>query len=122
MEGILGSQVREITDVLAKSHLGEAREDWIWELEQSFIYLVHRSFSWLIVLLMGLIAWKAKRLGILELRAKAMVGLVLSMMVMGLVLAQVGIFPWVQVLHVGAASLMVTVLCDWSLVLHRAKS
>ena len=122
VEGILGSQVREMTDVLAKSHLGEAREDWIWELEQSFIYLVHRSFSWLIVLLMGLIAWKAKRLGILELRAKAMVGLVLSMMVMGLVLAQVGIFPWVQVLHVGAASLMVTVLCDWSLVLHRAKS
>ena len=122
LEGIMGSQVREMTDVLAKSHVGEARAEWIWELEQSVIYLVHRSFSWLIVLLMGLVAWKAKGLGILETRAKVMTGLVLSMMVMGLIMAQVGIFPWVQVIHVGAAALMVTVLCDWSLVLQRAKS
>jgi cytochrome c oxidase assembly protein subunit 15 len=122
VEGILGTQVREMTDVLAKSHKGEARADWIWELEQSFIYLIHRSFSWLIVLLMGFIAWKAKALGVLEVRAQVMCALVVSMMVMGLVLAQVGIFPWVQVLHVGVAALMVTVLCDWSLVLQRAKS
>lgn len=122
VEGILGSQVREMTDVLAKTHVGEARASWIGELERGFIYLVHRSFSWLIVLLMGLIAWKAKALKILDLRAKVMCVLVFSMMVMGLVLAQIGIFPWVQVLHVGAASLMVTILCDWSLVLQRAES
>ena len=111
-----------MTDLLARSHKGEARSEWIWELEQSFLYLVHRSFSWLIVLLMGLIAWKAKSIGILEMRAKVMCALVLSMMVMGLILAQVGVFAWVQVLHVGVASLMVTILCDWSLVLHRAKN
>lgn len=122
VEGIMGSQVREMTDDLAKSHVGEAREGWIGELEESALYLVHRSFSWLIVLVMGLVAWKARGMGILEVRAKVMGGLVLSMMVMGLVLAQVGVFPWVQVLHVGAAALMVTVLCDWSLVLQRAKS
>ena len=121
-EGIMGSQVREMTDVLAKSHVGEARESWIGELEGSLIYLVHRSFSWLIVLLMGFVAWKAKGLGILEKRAKVMCGLVLSMMVMGLVLAQIGVFAWVQVLHVGIAAVMVTILCDWSLVLQRAKS
>ena len=122
VEGIMGSQVREMTDELAKSHAGEAREGWIWELEQSLIYLVHRSFSWLIVLLMGVIAWKAKVMGIFETRAKVMCGLVMGMMVMGLVLAQVGVFAVVQVLHVGVAALMVTILCDWSLVLHRAKS
>ncbi len=122
VEGILGSQVREMTDKLAKSHLGEAREGWIGELEQSFIYLIHRSFSWLIVLLMVVIAWKAYVMGIFEKRAKLMSAFVFSMMVMGLVLAQIGVFPWVQVLHVGVASLMVTVLCDWSLVLQRAKS
>ncbi|MBK1834475.1 COX15/CtaA family protein [Roseibacillus ishigakijimensis] len=121
-EGIFGSQVRELTDVLARSHKGEARADWIWELEQSAIYLVHRSFSWLIVLLMGLVFWKARQLGVVELRAKVMAGLVLAMMVMGLILAQVGVYAWVQVLHVGVAGLMVTVLCDWSLVLQRAKN
>lgn len=122
IEGIMGSQVRELTDVLARSHKGEVRSEWIWELEQSTVYLVHRSFSWLIVILMGVIGWKAWKLGIFETRAKVMAGLVLAMMVMGLILAQVGVFPWVQVLHVGVAALMVTLLCDWSLVLQRAKS
>lgn len=122
LEGIMGSQVREMTDRLARTHSGEVRSDWIWQLEQSVFYLVHRSFSWLIVLLMGLILWKARALNILESRAKVMGLLVLSMMVMGLILAQVAIFPWVQVLHVGGAALMVTLLCDWGLVLQRARS
>lgn len=121
VEGIMGTQVRELTDLLARSHKGEARASWIWELEQSVVYLVHRSFSWLIVVLMAVIFWKAKKLQIVEKHAITMSILVISMMIMGVVLAQVGVFPWVQILHVGAASIMVTVLCDWGLVLRRAK-
>ena len=37
----------------------------------------------------------------------------IAMMVMGVILANVSIFPLVQVLHVGAAALMVTFICDW---------
>lgn len=122
IEGILGSQVRELTDMLARSHKGEARADWIWELEQSLVYLIHRSFSWVIVLLTAVVVWKAYQLGILELRARILAILVFAMMVMGLIMAQVGVFPWVQVAHVGVAGLMVTVLCDWGLVLRRAES
>ncbi|MFC0016899.1 COX15/CtaA family protein [Roseibacillus persicicus] len=122
VEGILGSQVRELTDMLARSHKGEIRSQWIWELEQSAVYLVHRSFSWLIVILMGVVGWKTWKLGIFEKRAKLMTGLVFAMMVMGVILAQVGVYPWVQVLHVGVAAIMVTLLCDWSLVLQRARS
>lgn len=122
IEGIMGSQVRELTDVLARSHKGEARAEWIWELERSVIYLIHRSFSWIIVLFTAFVVWKAHKLGILEARAKTMAVLVFAMMVMGLIMAQVGVFPWVQVIHVGVAALMVTVLCDWGLVLRRAES
>ncbi len=121
LEGIMGSQVRELTDSLAKSHLGELRKSWIVELERSVIYLVHRSFSWLIVVLMAVVAWKVGRLGIFEKRAITMTILVGAMMVMGLILAQVSVFPLVQILHVGAAALMVVVLCDWSLVLNQAR-
>lgn len=121
VEGIMGTQVRELTDLLARSHKGEARAGWIWELEQSAVYLIHRSFSWLIVVLMAVIFWKAKKLQMIEKHALTMAALVVSMMIMGVVLAQVGVFPWVQILHVGAASIMVTVLCDWGLVLQRAK-
>ena len=85
------------------------------------IYLVHRSFSWLIVVLMAVVAWKVGRLGIFEKRAITMTILVGAMMVMGLILAQVSVFPLVQILHVGAAALMVVVLCDWSLVLNQAR-
>ena len=47
-EGILGSQVREMTDHLAKVHANAARETWAMELEHSWKYLVHRSFSWVV--------------------------------------------------------------------------
>ena len=49
LEGILGSQIREMTDELAKSHLDSPRETWIGGLETSGIYLTHRSFSWVIL-------------------------------------------------------------------------
>jgi cytochrome c oxidase assembly protein subunit 15 len=122
IEGIMGSQIREMTDELARSHQGEARAEWIGELERSVVYLVHRSFSWLIVILTAVSVWKARKLGILDARAKLMAVLVFSMMVMGIILAQVAIFPWVQVTHVGVAAIMVTLLCDWGLVLQRAES
>lgn len=117
VEGIMGSQVRELTDALARSHQGEVRAEWIGELEKSAIYLVHRSFSWLIVIGMGLAFWLAGKNRVLDRRARVLGALVLSMMVMGIVLAQVAILPVVQILHVGIAAIMVWLLFDWLLVL-----
>jgi len=122
IEGILGTQVRELTDVLARSHQGEERAAWIGTLERSVVYLVHRSFSWLIVVFMAVVYYRAYQNGIVEKRAQVMAVLVILMMVMGLILAQVGVYAWVQILHVGVASIMVTVLCDWGLVLQKAEN
>lgn len=121
VEGVLGSQVRELTDVLARSHYGEARGEWIGELEEQAVYLVHRSFSWLLVVgtlvflglgrrvLAGGLGWLEKTIG----------GIVGAMMLMGLILAQVGINPVVQVLHVGCAAILVGALCLWLLASSR---
>ena len=60
-EGIMGTQIREMTDEMAKSHDGEPREHWIVELEESGLYLAHRSFSWAILAITLLAYWMTRR-------------------------------------------------------------
>ena len=116
IEGVLGSQVREMTDQLAKVHFGEKRSQWVGELEQTTVYLIHRSFSWLILaaaIAFGLAAKRRLgRLGALEISILALVG---AQMVLGVVLGHIGILPLAQVLHVGLSSLLVSGLFLWIL-------
>jgi len=117
VEGVMGSQVRELTDEFAKTYGSEARSEWTSKLEQSALYLVHRSFSWLIVLGAAAFAVLGRKhleggLGWLE---KSIVLLVGALLVMGMVLAHVGVLRVVQVLHVGAAALLVASLFLWLL-------
>lgn len=116
LEGIMGSQVREMTDALAKSHPGELRSQWVGELEQSWSYLLHRSFSWVVVIFAIWFGWAARRaLGTLRWLEKGIVGLVFAQMFLGIVLAHVGIVPTAQVLHIGLSSLLVSGLFLWIL-------
>lgn len=116
VEGVMGSQVRELTDALAKTHVGELRSQWVGELEQSWVYLIHRSFSWLIVACALCWLWLAKsvlaRRGWLE---WGVVAIVFAQMFLGLVLAHVGIVRVAQVLHIGLSSLLVSGLFLWLL-------
>jgi cytochrome c oxidase assembly protein subunit 15 len=121
-EGIVGSQVREITDELAKSHINQPRAEWIGELEGSWKYLVHRSFSW-VVLLASLWAfvqtWRFREGGPRAVE-KVVLGIVLAQMILGLVMSQVHIYAWVQVLHVGLAAVLLAFVCLWWLGLWRS--
>ena len=116
-EGILGSQVREMTDALKKSHGDAPRIEWSAELEQTWMYLVHRSFSWAVLLVSMAFYWTARgeRKGGAGWHEKVVFGCVLLQMVLGLVLSQVGVLPVVQVLHIGISSIMVTVFFHWLL-------
>ena len=108
-EGIMGSQVRQMTDYLAAQHYGHSRSEWVHELEQSWVYLVHRSFSWLILglaLVFGKVVKKAR--GELIWLDKGIIGLVFAQMCLGVVLAQIGVFGIAQVLHIGLSSLLVS--------------
>jgi heme a synthase len=122
-EGIIGSQVREMTDELAKKHLDMPRATWTAELEGSWKYLAHRSFSWA-VLGASIWAWlltvnhRSGGAGKVE---KVVLGIVLAQMVLGLVMAQVHIYSWVQVLHVGLAAILLTFIWLWLFGLSRAK-
>ncbi len=114
-EGIFGSQVREMTDELAKSHLNMPRSAWIPELERSWMYLLHRSFSW-VVLGGALIGWnltKKHRAGGAGKVERVVLGIVIAQMLLGVIMARIHIYNWVQVVHVGLAALLLTFVWLW---------
>lgn len=115
-EGIMGSQIRELTDGLAKSHAQIPRAEWIGELERSWIYLVHRSFSWA-VLGMAILSFMVSRTSRVGGRKKielAALGIVLVQMVLGVVMVRVILHAAAQVLHVGLAAVLLAVLWLWN--------
>lgn len=118
-EGILGAQVREMTDELAKGH-GDlpqdiSRSSWIGQLESSALYLSHRSFSWLILLLASYCWWHSRRQAS-EQQVWAEHGvlvIVWMQMLLGVIMSQIHIYSWVQVLHVGLAAVLLSLLWLW---------
>ncbi|MBC8126975.1 MAG: COX15/CtaA family protein [Gloeobacteraceae cyanobacterium ES-bin-144] len=120
-EGILGSQIREMTDEMAKSHLNMPRSAWIVELEGSWKYLLHRSFSWVVfgVTIYGWLLTKRHRQGGTGGVERAVLWLVVLQMILGVVMSQIHIYSWVQVLHVGLAALMLTFVWLWRFGLSR---
>lgn len=123
-EVILGIQIREMTDKLAKAHLDSPRATWIGELEASGTYLFHRSFSWgiLIATLWAYhLARKQQSEGTTP-SQKGTLAIVFAQMILGLVMAQVHIYSWVQVLHVGLAGLLLALVFRWYLTIPRAQA
>ncbi len=124
VEGISGAQIREMTDEMAKSHLNSPRETWIGELEASWLYLFHRSFSWLIlILIIGSfwIARKNQKGGATKIQWAAL-AIVFSQMFLGLIMAQIHIYSWVQLLHVGLAAILLTLAFYWLLIIPKESS
>ncbi|MFK7770062.1 MAG: heme A synthase [Mariniblastus sp.] len=118
-EGLMGSQVREQTDELAKIAAGDDRHEWASQLESTWIYKVHRSFSWtLLVTAIGIFVWgrtntQAKTKSTPE--PKLILALVVAMMIMGVVMAHVSVFQVVQVAHVGSTAVLLAISWHWLL-------
>ncbi len=115
VEGIMGAQVREMTDEMAKAHINSPRSSWVHELEAAGVYLAHRSFSWLILVVTIVVWWMSERCrrggaGWVE---RTVFGIILIQMVLGVVMAQIHIYSWVQVLHVGLAAVLLTFIWLW---------
>jgi cytochrome c oxidase assembly protein subunit 15 len=108
-EGVMGSQVREMTDTLAKEHQHVPRSEWAGELEQTWVYLAHRSFSWIVLGFGIAFFWQARGLSGDFARGSrgVMCGVVLAQMVLGVMMAHVSVYPAVQVLHIGLSSVFV---------------
>jgi cytochrome c oxidase assembly protein subunit 15 len=112
-EGVLGTEIRELNTQLAKSHPGMQRVEWIGILEQSAVYLFHRSFSWVILLAAILAFVWARRIGKPGRVATGVVAAVLAQMFLGLIMARVEIHPAVQVLHLGLSAILLALVTLW---------
>lgn len=113
VEGVLGTRIRELNTELARTHIGLDRSEWIGELEHTWSYLIHRSFSWLI-LVVAVVGWlRAKALGSPGRVITGVLGVVLGQMVLGLIMARVEIHPVVQVAHLGLSAVLLALVMLW---------
>ena len=117
----MGSQVRELTDELALKFKDIPRDVWHETLEQKRIYLIHRSFSWVILFLGAMTFFKTRKatgdLG--QLCLKTVFGIILTQMILGILMSHVSVHPVVQVLHIGLSSILVVALF-WLLIASRS--
>ena len=105
---VLGTQVREAIDRLAFT-LGESnRLIWIKNLGLNFI--IHRSFSWLILLTNGYLVFRLMKVtqgfGLLRNLAFGLMGLVLAEVIAGTLLAYFGLPYLIQPIHLLLALLI----------------
>jgi cytochrome c oxidase assembly protein subunit 15 len=101
----LGTQVRETTDYLIKN--GVERTNLIEQLGIPFV--VHRSFSWLVLLLMIYIAWWNEKRCQNKLIRLAF-GLLCAELISGVLLAYAQMPGLVQTAHLVFASLLLVAL------------
>jgi cytochrome c oxidase assembly protein subunit 15 len=111
-EGVMGSQVRELTDRLALENKDIPRVQWHETLESSTVYLVHRSFSWVILITAIFFFWCSRGISG-EMAAacrRTIFAIVLAQMGLGILMSHVSVHPVVQVLHIGLSALLVIAL------------
>lgn len=106
---VLGTQVRETVDV-AKNVLKLPRESWIDTSD--LLYVVHRSFSWLVVVLSaGLLYVNKKRNvpGRLVKIGYVIFGLIILQMLLGVGMERLNIPGTLQLLHLVSVSILICV-------------
>jgi len=97
----LGTSVRSEIDLLASTLLDRA--EWVSNLGNSF--LIHRTFSWLILLSFGAISWLLIKRSEKSISAVALLAVVLGLMCSGAILNYLGM-PWiVQPFHLLLATI-----------------
>lgn len=102
---VLGTQVREQIDEISKSLAYQEREVWISRLDN--LFLIHRSFSWLVFAACLAIVWKARSYTELKKLAWLILVLVGLTLLLGLIMMWAGIPSWAQPMHLLLASILV---------------
>ena len=104
---ILGTQVRESVDV-AKNVLNLPRENWIDETD--LLYIVHRSFSWIVIALSVLLLYVNRKRDIhsrLINIGYLIFGLIILQMFLGLGMERLDIPGTLQLLHLVSVSILI---------------
>jgi heme a synthase len=106
---IIGTQVREMIDVIKNVPEPPPRSAWIGMLE-SWMYPVHRSFSWVVVAVTGWFWWVNKKNNVtrsLKVLSNVVVKLVLLQILLGIGLEWLDMPGVLQVLHLVGVALLI---------------
>lgn len=112
---VLGTQVREEIDIISKSLSYQQRELWIPALPTVFI--IHRSFSWLIIVVMGVMFYKFKDKQKTKKDVISIALLALVNMLLGIIMVYLDMPALAQPLHLIGACLLVAVIFNFYLKL-----
>lgn len=102
---VLGTQVRQQIDEISKSLKYTQRELWIGRLDTMFI--IHRSFSWLVLAGCLLIWWKARLFKAIQKNSLLILCCAFATVVLGIVMLYLNIPALAQPLHLLLASILV---------------
>jgi len=101
----LGTQVREFVDALTKQGIG--RDTWTDEMGLPFY--IHRSFSWLVLILIGFISWKNELMEKI-IAIRWLFGILVMELISGVLLAWADMPGLVQTSHLVFATLLFGIL------------
>jgi cytochrome c oxidase assembly protein subunit 15 len=93
---VFGVQVREALDQVAFT-FAHSREEWISKLGSEFI--IHRSFSWLVMLLNGWLSYKLVKISGNSLLSTGLAALTLGSILTGIGMAYLAVPAFLQPLH-----------------------
>jgi cytochrome c oxidase assembly protein subunit 15 len=105
---IIGTDVREQIDEISKALHYEQRELWIDRVDIMFI--VHRSFSWVIAASGIVIFWKSFRVAALKMNSLFILSLIVVLMILGGIMAHFNIPALVQPMHMLFSSILAITL------------
>ncbi|HUR64865.1 MAG TPA: COX15/CtaA family protein [Chitinophagaceae bacterium] len=110
---ILGTQVREQVDEVSRSLAYEQRSLWISRLDS--VFLIHRSFSWLVLAACLLLFWKGYQQDGLQKKSLAVLAAVLVIILLGIVMMYMDIPALAQPLHLLMACVLLLTVFSFRL-------
>jgi len=105
---VLGTQVREDIDIMAKTLGQEQRNDWLSQIEGA--YHVHKYFYYAVVAGLGIWFYQLRKLSFFHPVFRGLMGIVIMStgleIVLGIAMHHLGIPPWIQPVHLMLATVI----------------
>ena len=117
IQSILGTMVRMHVDTISKALDYQQRETWLSDMPLQF--LIHRTFSWAVLLFALFLTWKGKSFPAIKNKIFVLTAIILFSMITGITLYYADMPAAAQPIHLLLATMAVTQTC---FILFAAKS
>jgi heme a synthase len=108
IHSVFGTAVRMYIDDVSKSLDYEQRETWLSASNLPFVFLLHRSFSWVVFASVLYSAWACRKLDVLKSYFQRLILIVMASATSGIVLYYVDFPRLAQPVHLLLASFAIT--------------